>query len=55
MVLGRDEDATPVSIAFFDAHPDVILKQALELLPPTFSLGGYFPVTFDALRKAVVL
>lgn len=53
-VLGRDEDVGRVSRAFFEAHPGVTLKRILESLPPTFSLGGYFPVYFDGLRKAGV-
>lgn len=53
-VLGRDEDVRRVSKAFFDAHPGITLKHILDSLPPTFSLGGYFPVYFDGLRKAGV-
>ena len=53
-VLGRDEDVTRVSKAFFEAHPGITLKHILDSLPPTFSLGGYFPVYFDGLRKAGV-
>ncbi|MEM9899195.1 MAG: hypothetical protein AAF742_07445 [Pseudomonadota bacterium] len=53
-VLGRDEDVARVSKAFFEAHPGITLKHILASLPPTFSLGGYFPVYFDGLRKAGV-
>ena len=53
-VLGRDEDVRRVSEAFFEAHPGITLKHILDSLPPTFSLGGYFPVYFDGLRKAGV-
>ena len=53
-VLGRDEDVRRVSEAFFKAHPGITLKHILDSLPPTFSLGGYFPVYFDGLRKAGV-
>ena len=51
-VLGREEEVARVSKVFFEAHPDITLKRILESLPPTFSLGGYFPVYFDGLRKA---
>ena len=51
-VLERDEDVARVSKAFLEAHPGITLKRILESLPPTFSLGGYFPVYFDGLRMA---
>lgn len=53
-VLERDEEVARVSKSFFAAHPGITLKHILDSLPPTFSLGGYFPVYFDGLRKAGV-
>lgn len=51
-VLGREDDVARVSKIFFEAHPDITLKRIMDSLPPTFSLGGYFPEYFDGLRKA---
>ncbi len=53
-MLNRDEEVARVSKAFFKAHPGITLKHIKDSLPPTFSMGGYFPVYFDGLRKAGV-
>ena len=51
-MLERDDEVARVSKAFLEAHPGITLKHILDSLPPTFSLGGHFPVYFDGLRKA---